>query len=71
LIEADGAWSRGGHYIHRWHGTPFRRFPRLCAGMRAAEIAKVLNMLGQILLIVICVCLFGYLLAALLWPEKF
>jgi K+-transporting ATPase KdpF subunit len=39
--------------------------------MRAAEIAKVLNMLGQILLIVICVCLFGYLLAALLWPEKF
>jgi len=28
-------------------------------------------MLGQILLITICVFLFGYLLAALLWPEKF
>jgi len=28
-------------------------------------------MFGQILLIVICVLLFGYLLAALLWPEKF
>jgi len=28
-------------------------------------------MFGQTLLIVICVCLFGYLVAALLWPEKF
>jgi len=28
-------------------------------------------MIEQVLLIVICVCLFAYLLAALLWPEKF
>ncbi|HWT88450.1 MAG TPA: K(+)-transporting ATPase subunit F [Candidatus Angelobacter sp.] len=28
-------------------------------------------MLGQIALIVLCVLLFGYLLAALLWPERF
>ena len=39
--------------------------------MRAAEVIKGQLMIGQILLIVICVCLFGYLLAALLFPEKF
>ena len=39
--------------------------------MRAAEVIKVKIMIGQVLLIVICVCLFGYLLAALLFPEKF
>jgi K+-transporting ATPase KdpF subunit len=39
--------------------------------MRATEVIKAKLMIGQILLIVICVCLFGYLLAALLFPEKF
>jgi K+-transporting ATPase KdpF subunit len=39
--------------------------------MRAAEVIKDQRMIGQILLVVICVCLFGYLLAALLFPEKF
>ncbi|MGH9682321.1 MAG: K(+)-transporting ATPase subunit F [Candidatus Acidiferrales bacterium] len=28
-------------------------------------------MFNQIALIIICVLLFGYLLTALLWPEKF
>jgi len=28
-------------------------------------------MAGQILLLIICALLFVYLLAALLWPEKF
>jgi len=28
-------------------------------------------MLGNIILLTICVLLLGYLLAALLWPEKF
>jgi K+-transporting ATPase KdpF subunit len=36
----------------------------------AAEIGTVLRMFAQILLIIICILLFGYLLAALLWPEK-
>jgi len=39
--------------------------------MRATEVTKAKFMIGQVLLIVICVCLFGYLLAALLFPEKF
>jgi len=28
-------------------------------------------MLGNIILLVICVLILGYLLAALLWPERF
>jgi K+-transporting ATPase KdpF subunit len=39
--------------------------------MRAAELIRAKFMIDQVLLIVICVCLFGYLLAALLFPEKF
>jgi K+-transporting ATPase KdpF subunit len=39
--------------------------------LREAEVAKVAFMLGETLLILICVWLFGYLVAALLWPEKF
>jgi len=35
------------------------------------EQLKGTAMLGQVVLIVLCVALFGYLLAALLWPEKF
>lgn len=29
------------------------------------------HVVGEIILIVICVLMSGYLLAALLWPEKF
>jgi len=28
-------------------------------------------MLGNVILLTICILIFGYLLAALLWPEKF
>jgi len=28
-------------------------------------------MLGSVILLTICILIFGYLLAALLWPEKF
>jgi len=28
-------------------------------------------MLGNVILLTICILTFGYLLAALLWPEKF
>jgi K+-transporting ATPase KdpF subunit len=38
---------------------------------RTAEIRRRLAMLGNIFLILIAVLLFGYLLVALLKPEKF
>jgi K+-transporting ATPase KdpF subunit len=39
--------------------------------LSAAEIAREQRMFGEIPLIVVCALMFGYLLAALLWPEKF
>jgi K+-transporting ATPase KdpF subunit len=39
--------------------------------VRTAEIGRATSMLENILLIVICVLLFGYLMVALLKPEKF
>jgi K+-transporting ATPase KdpF subunit len=39
-------------------------------GLRAAEVRSE-NMLGNIILLTISALLLGYLLAALLWPEKF
>jgi K+-transporting ATPase KdpF subunit len=67
-------YSRGLYGRYRFAGrcgSSYGAIHLLCAGMRAAEVIKDQRMIGQILLIVICVCLFGYLLAALLFPEKF
>ena len=44
-------------------------FARVRARLRPLEIGA--SMLGTVLLLAICVLLVGYLLAALLWPERF
>jgi K+-transporting ATPase KdpF subunit len=43
----------------------------LSSGLRAVEIRRNPLMLANILLIIIALLLFGYLLLALLKPEKF
>ena len=57
LYSCDGGLLRGGDIVP--------------ARVRTAEIGRATSMLENILLIVICVLLFGYLMVALLKPEKF
>jgi K+-transporting ATPase KdpF subunit len=49
----------------------FRSSDPLSSHLRTTEIKRRIFVLGNILLIVICVLLLGYLLVALLKPEKF
>ena len=43
----------------------------VCMGLRPAEIEGAKRMLGNMVLLGICVLTGVYLLAALLWPERF
>jgi K+-transporting ATPase KdpF subunit len=57
-------FCRRNHVLLRYRDS---LYPRL----RTPEIGRIPGMLENIFLIVICVLLFGYLLVALLKPEKF
>jgi K+-transporting ATPase KdpF subunit len=39
--------------------------------VRLAEVKGAESMAGNVFLLVVCVLILGYLLAALLWPERF
>lgn len=56
--------------LYRGNAGVFRHRDRLCLGLRKARIGTA-TMAFDILLIAIAVLLFGYLLIALLWPERF
>jgi len=57
-------FCRRNHVLLRYRDS---LYPRL----RTPEVERTPEMLENIFLIVICVLLFGYLLVALLKPEKF
>jgi len=50
---------------HLWHGDTLR------ARLRTSEIRRRSDVIENVFLIAICVLLLGYLLVALLKPEKF
>ncbi|PYU13640.1 MAG: K(+)-transporting ATPase subunit F [Acidobacteria bacterium] len=58
-------------YLHRSNAGVFCSRDCLCARLRAAEVRRAFNVLANILLLVVCILVFGYLVMALLWPEKF
>ena len=68
---------RGAHAGFRFfarNSAVLFSFQSLSARLRSPEIGELgegIAMLGHAVLIVLCVGLFAYLLAALLWPEKF
>jgi K+-transporting ATPase KdpF subunit len=63
--------SDEGRNIHRRDRHFLCGLDPLSPRLRTAEIRRILAMLGNIFLILIAVLLFGYLLVALLKPEKF
>jgi K+-transporting ATPase KdpF subunit len=69
LADRRELYARRG--LYSCDGGLFCRGDFLSARVRTAEIGRATSMLENILLIVICVLLFGYLMVALLKPEKF
>ena len=61
--ERRNIYARDRHFLCR--------LDPLSPGLRTAEVRRRPTMLGNISLILIAVLLFGYLLVALLKPEKF
>jgi K+-transporting ATPase KdpF subunit len=59
-----------GHRIYSGDHWIFRRGYGVRARLRSPEV-KGVEMLGNILLLSVCVLVLGYLFAALLWPERF
>jgi K+-transporting ATPase KdpF subunit len=57
--------------LYSCDGDLFCRGDFVLARVRTVEIGRATSMLENILLIVICALLFGYLMLALLKPEKF
>jgi len=74
-----GTWHRSNldarYYFRNLHGSVFRGRGGVCLGVRPPEIEFEVrernDMLGNIVLLAISILTGAYLLAALLWPERF
>jgi K+-transporting ATPase KdpF subunit len=62
---------RARFHFHREHCGVFPDIASLRVCLRAAEVARLRSMLANTLLLAVCILVFGYLVMALLWPEKF
>jgi K+-transporting ATPase KdpF subunit len=71
LTSRNEGVSFAGRTFCRRNHVLLRRRHSLYPRLRTPEIERTPGMLENIFLIVICVLLFGYLLVALLKPEKF